>query len=441
MTTKKINFTAPKISGLTCEAGKSQSIYWDAKTPNLGIRVTKGLSKSYIFETWFNGKSLRITIGDTQSWGLSEAQAEARRLKVLTDQSIDPRQVKAEAKAKDIASKQKSAPASIAWDEYIEYGTDRHKKPWSASHIQSMKTVVRKGGKEITRGLKKNMSNKQKDGILKPLIDLPLKDITAKQIEAWIKKEVKGRPAYTRRALALLSGFLNWASDEDKYSSFVPKRICEGLAEKYLKEPQTRDDCLEREQLKAWFAAIKKIGNPVISAYLQTLLLTGARRNEISGLKWKDIDTQWHKATIRDKMKGTREIPLSPYVEALIDSLPRRNAYVFSSPTAKGTHITEPRIAHNQALEVAGLPHLTLHGLRRSFKTLGVSYTTCSENLIDRIAGHKPQSISEKHYIRRPMSVLRDGLILIENFILGEAGIPIPKPEDGHKRLKVVNSK
>jgi len=69
----------------------------------------------------------------------------------------------------------------------------------------------------------------------------------------------------------------------------------------------------------------------VIAAYLQTLLITGARRSEVLGLRWSDINTQWKGITIRDKMEGTREVPLTPFVEQLLMSLPRRNDWIFSS--------------------------------------------------------------------------------------------------------------
>ena len=435
MATKKINFTAPKIISLTCEAGKSQSIYWDAKTPNLGVRITKALSKSYIFETWFNGKSLRVTIGDTQSWSLGEAQAEARRLKVLTDQGIDPREKKAELKAHAIAKKLKGTHAIVVWDEYIKART----KQWGDRHKADHEEMSRVGGEKITRGLRPGQPKTKQPGILFNLLSAPLEEITRDRVALWVKKEAKDRPARTRLALAMLKAFLTWASDIPKYRPLVNAGACDRLSRE-LPPRQTKDDCLEREQLRLWFEGVNQISNPVFKAYLQTLLLTGARRNELTGLKWADLDTQWHKATIRDKVEGTRTIPLTPYVQLLLTNLPRRNEYVFSSNLAKGKHITEPRIPHNQALESSGLPSLTLHGLRRSFLTLA-DEVECPAGITAQIMGHKPSAIAEKHYKRRSISMLRGWLIQIENFILTEAGIPIPKLEEGAKRLKVVNSK
>jgi integrase len=166
--------------------------------------------------------------------------------------------------------------------------------------------------------------------------------------------------------------------------------------------------------------------------------LTGARRNELSTLKWADVDTQWHTALIRDKVEGNRKIPLTPYVELLLNNLKRVNKYVFASPTAKSKHITEPRIAHKQAMDSMGLPPLTLQGLRRSFGTLA-EWTECPAGISAQIMGHKPSALVEKHYRKRPIDLLRQWHSKIEKFILDEAGIPQPK--EGAKRLRVVNTK
>ena len=53
--------------------------------------------------------------------------------------------------------------------------------------------------------------------------------------------------------------------------------------------------------------------NPVIAAYLQIMLLTGARPGEVLALRREDVNTKWKGLTIRDKVEGERVIPLTPY--------------------------------------------------------------------------------------------------------------------------------
>lgn len=68
------------------------------------------------------------------------------------------------------------------------------------------------------------------------------------------------------------------------------------------------------------------------------------------------MDFQWKSLIIRDKVEGERTIPLTSYVEYLITALPRRNAFVFSSPTAASGRIEEPRHLHNKALLPLNFP-------------------------------------------------------------------------------------
>lgn len=129
--------------------------------------------------------------------------------------------------------------------------------------------------------------------------------------------------------------------------------------------------------------------------------------------------------TIKDKVEGERTIPLTPYVASLLASLPRRNEWVFSSPTAESGRLQEPRIAHNKALSAAGLPALSVHGLRRSFGTLA-EWVEVPAGIVAQIMGHKPSAIAEKHYRRRPLDLLRMWHVKIEAWILEQAGIEQP---------------
>ena len=250
----------------------------------------------------------------------------------------------------------------------------------------------------------------------------------------WLKKEVAKRPARARLALSALKAFLTWAGDQPNYRALVDTSACDRLTRE-LPPKKAKDDCLQKEQLKTWFGGIKKINNPVINAYLQILLLTGARRNELATLKWSDVDSQWNTAVIRDKVEGSRKIPITPYVASLINKLPKVNEYVFSSVTARSGRLTEPRKAHQAVIEEVGLPDLSIHGLRRSFGTLS-EWVECPVGVVAQIQGHKPSATAEKHYRVRPIDLLRSWHVKIEKFILDEAGIPQPK--EGAKRLTVV---
>ena len=427
---KHLGFTANKIKVLSCENGKSQTIYWDSKTPALGLRVTPTGNRAYIFQSWFNGTNLRITIGDIETWTLGAAQVEARRLKVLTDQGTDPRVERAKAEAVNKASRLKGTSGLVIWNEYIK----ARQHQWGDRHKNEHLYMVRQGGEKITRGLRVGQSAVKQKGILLDLLSLPINLITRDKVAALVKKEGKIRASSTRKALSALKAFLTWAADQNDYKALVDKEACDRLARE-LPPKQAKDDCLQKEQLKVWFDGVRKINNPVISSYLQILLLTGARRNEISTMKWVDVDLQWHTANIRDKVEGSRKIPITPYVEQLLARLPKKGKYVFHS-TAKSGHLTEPRKAHQSVITERGLPQLSIHGLRRSFGTLA-EWVECPTGISAQIMGHKPSAIAEKHYRTRPIDLLRMWHTKIEKFILDEAGIEQPK--EGEKLIRLVS--
>lgn len=106
----------------------------------------------------------------------------------------------------------------------------------------------------------------------------------------------------------------------------------------------------------------------------------------------------------------------------------RPSPWVFSSPTAESGRIQEPRAAHNRALLAAGLPHLSIHGLRRSFGTLA-EWVEAPAGVVAQIMGHKPSAIAEKHYRRRPLDLLRMWHVKVEGWILEQANIEQSKAE------------
>ncbi len=186
--------------------------------------------------------------------------------------------------------------------------------------------------------------------------------------------------------------------------------------------------------MPAWFDVVKQIHNPVISAYLQTLLLTGARREELATLLWADVDFQWNSLTIKDKVEGQRVVPLTPFVAHILSSLPRRSKWVFSSTKSATGCLTEPSTAHRKACSIAGL-NMTLHGLRRSFGTLS-EWVECPVGIVAQIMGHKPSATVEKHYKVRPLDLLRVWHIKIENWILDQAGIKFVPTKDSIRLVK-----
>jgi integrase len=228
-------------------------------------------------------------------------------------------------------------------------------------------------------------------------------------VRAWLKDEATARPTQANNALSFgicapsSTGAPTAPSTATKYA---PTPASPAWPATNCRRRSAKDDCLQREQLPAWFAAVRQIGNPVIAAYLQTALLTGARREEVAGIRWEDVDFQWKAMTIKDKVDGERTIPLTPYVASLLAACRVAMNGCFSSPTAASGRLQEPRISTTRQLTTAGLPALSIHGLRRSFGTLA-EWVECPAGVSAQIMGHKPSATAEKHYRVRPLDLLR----------------------------------
>ena len=234
--------------------------------------------------------------------------------------------------------------------------------------------------------------------------------------------------------------FLTWCAEQPEYANLLPDKnpAKTKKAREALGKAGTKSDVLQREQLAAWFAAVQQIQNPVIAACLQMMLLTGARPGEVLALRWEDVNTQWKGISIRDKVEGTREIPATPYMLHLLAALPRRNEWVFSSPTSASGCLTEPNNPHTRACAAAGLEGLTLHGLRRSFASL-TEWLEVPAGVVAQIQGHKPSATAEKHYKVRPLELLRVHHERIEAWILEQAGIVFDAQAEPGK-LRVVGA-
>lgn len=439
----KVKFTAGRIDGYKCEDGKNQSFMWDAAAPGLGLRATANGAKSYMFQAKLNGKAIRVTIGAPGTLSILEAQAEARRLKVIIDNGQDPRQVRADGLAEEQAARdavQAEASATQAQqvrelvtlgDVWPEYMAERAPQ-WSERTMFDHEWMIHAGGEKRTRSPKLTIP-----GPLASLALVRLVDLTPERVEAWAKVEAKTRATRARLALRLLKACLNWCAAHSAYAEVSKSNAAKSAkARESLGKAKVKSDVLQREQLAAWFASVRKIRNPIIGAYLQTLLITGARREEVAGLRWADVDFQWNSFKMGDKVEDFRMVPMTPYVAHLLATLPRRNDFVFSSPAAASGRLAEPRIAHNEAVATAGLPHMTLHGLRRSFATL-CEWTETPAGIAAQIQGHAPQGVREQNYIRRPLDLLRMWHVKIEAWMLEQAAIDFVPVAPG---LRVVTA-
>lgn len=440
------DLTAGLLERAACPDSVPFVLLKDTDKKGLRLRITKAGGKHWQFETRVKGKLFSRALGEWPTVAIGEAREKAHALRGLTEQGTDPRElerqqqdakaaaIEAQADQQRQQQQQEAAQALTVGEAWQVYLAER-REHWGELHYLDHVRKASPGGVPSKRGTRGR--GVTAPGPLHPLMALRLCELDQATIEAWAAREAKTRPTSARLAWRLLKVLLGWCAEQPQYAALMPAKnqAKTKKTREFLGKAGTKSDALERGQLAAWFAQVRLIGNPMMAAYLQVLLITGARPGEVLGLKWDDVNTRWKGIQIRDKVEGTREIPATPYLLHLLSALPRRNEWIFSSPTSASGHMTEPNEVHARACQAAGLV-LTLHGLRRSFKSL-TEWLEIPAGVVAQIMGHKPSATAEKHYTVRPLDLLRVHHEKIEAWILEQAGVTFDAAQEPGK-LRVV---
>jgi integrase len=420
------DLTAGLIDRLTCPAGKLQAFMRDAKAPGLRVRATPATAKNpqgvkaFVFEAKLNRQTIRRTIGDVRAWSIEAARNEANRLRVTLDGGTDPREVERDRLAAKAAVRAAATAQSVTvgdvWPRYLIEGRPKRKEAFKPRYRADLEAMAAPGGEKKKRG-----DGNTRPGPLFPLLALALSQVNEDTLKSWYDREALTGQHQAARALMMFRGFMRWCSAKPEYRALIDcdagkaAAIVEGLPSN-----TRRTDALEAAQVPGWWTGAEQLNNRTASVYLRALLLTGARREEMAALKWADVDFQWRKLTIADKVEVTRVIPLTSYLAQQLATLPRINEFVFAS-TGKAGRIADTRASHAKALQSAGIDSLTIHGLRRSFSLLGEA-AGAPAGAIAQVMGHKPSATAEG-YRPRSVDALRPYLAQIEAHILEQAGI------------------
>ena len=287
-----LKFTRANIKGLIWREGTKQTLYWDSEQKGLGLRVTKG-KKVFIYEQRLHGKTIRLAYKNELDLELARAWATEQRAEF--NKGNDPREI---LKQKEIQGDERKAKAKVeadrervlvkdAWNDYIEYqkslmplkGLAKGKK-WGERHLQDHLNMTQQGGTPHKRGKKVTVQ-----GVLYPLLQLRLAEVAPAVLKDWLNEERKTRPNNARQGFQMFRTFWNWCSKDERYKAIVNREAVADdsiLAILPSKNSKKDGDVLRKNNIADWFTAVQKLSNKVISAYLQCLLITGARRGEYS---------------------------------------------------------------------------------------------------------------------------------------------------------------
>jgi integrase len=126
-------------------------------------------------------------------------------------------------------------------------------------------------------------------------------------------------------------------------------------------------------------------------AVIRLLFLTGARKSEIEGLRWSEVDRLWGCLRLADSKTGAKIVPVGPVALSVIEAVPRRSnssPFVFPSKHDPARHyVGTPRV-WQKVKALAGLSDARLHDARHTLASLAVGGGQ-SLPIIGAILGHK----------------------------------------------------
>jgi integrase len=139
---------------------------------------------------------------------------------------------------------------------------------------------------------------------------------------------VAGTPITANRVHGIVRRLFNWCVEQE----LIESSPCVGLKPPAGRETP-RDRVLSDEELRQVWQAAEKLGLP-FGPWVQLLILTGQRRNEVAHMEWGEIDFEkrlWSLPRERVKNNRRHEVPLSPQAIAILERLPRiSDRFVFS---------------------------------------------------------------------------------------------------------------
>jgi integrase len=198
-----------------------------------------------------------------------------------------------------------------------------------------------------------------------------------------------------------------------------------------------RNRFLDKLEIKKLVEVLVSDETQVAAKAILLLLLTGARRNEITHARWENVDLKASMLFVPLSKSGkSRYIVLNKDAVAVLRSIPRLpgNPYVFPSPIT-GRPSASLHFPWNRIRTKAGLDDLRLHDLRHSFASALVNdgrelYT------VQRLLGHANAKATQRyaHLKRETLAEAAETMGTLVSPILEETSKSLPLKDSAPKQ-------
>lgn len=354
----------------------------------LFLRVRSSGAKSWLFSFSLpnDSKLIRMTLGSVKNVSLKEARSMLPDLHKLVSQGIDPRNARAAIQAENTSA----VTMQKLFDDWIEF--------------------VKLAGK-ITPAWIKSHENRWRLHLKKNLGNILAKDITRAHLAAALDRMTrKGIKEETRKALTTLNLMLDYGLTRHSIEAnpahmLKPKDFVASAK-------HSRDRALSLPELRTLWCAIDQATETrkgiaktstlsiITATAIKILILTGARRGEVAGMRWDELNLEagtWTLPSNRTKNRKQHVIYLGKLALVLIETMKLLSGdtpFVFDTGRNTGhIHTDSLTTAINRLKKSAPLNELkpfTIHDLRRSAATAWGEHLKVKPHVIEHMLNHQP---------------------------------------------------
>lgn len=391
---KRQKLTKRAVDAATVPA-TGESRVWDDELTGYCLRIYPSGRKVYALKYRVAGRQRWMTIGEHGNpWTPDDARATAKTALLEAGSGSDPSLKK---RLRDDLTVSKLI--ALYLDEGPRSKPDKRAGSWASDRSNLERHVKPTIGRRLVSGLSKNDITRMTAAI------------TNGDTAAIEKTKPRGRAVVTggagiaARCFSTARAMFAW-SIEEGYS--LAPNPCAGVklaarpsAERFMSEVQALDLMKALAALEA-----EKVISTRQAAIFRLLLLTGARRVEIAGLRWSEVDFDRQRLVLppaRTKAggkSGERRITLNTAAVAILKDLEKtrnRDKFVFPATKGESGHTTaEGKVWREKVLPRAKLTGVRIHDLRHSFASFALA-DGASLALIGKALGHASSRATERY--------------------------------------------
>jgi integrase len=365
----------------------------DTVVRGLRLRVTPNGVKTWA--VWYRndaGIGRRLTLGRYPDLGLAEARREAR----AALRKSDPQAERIARRKADREAHERAATAPTFGGMLDAFWHD----------IDAGRYRKARGNRPLRQATIDAWSMLTRAEVRPRLGHVRLEDVTAVLVRDHLEQIAETRPYLSNRALELIQRVYTWSIERER----VLASPVAGM--RPIGVERTRDRVLSDDEIQRVWPTLE---GSTFGAALQMLFWTGARRSEVFGMTWGEIDFSgavWRLSATRTKQDKAHAVPLAPQALALLqirrpeDRAPDAEAPVFTTDGRRG--LVSAQRFMREVVAKSGVS-FRIHDIRRTAATRMVELGVLPA-IVDCILGHAQGQVTATYIRHLPLVEMRRAL-------------------------------